>query len=143
LNVEAKIFTINGFSGHAGQAEMLDWLKHFDSPAMKVILTHGEPKGQKVLAGLIKQQLGYKVHIADYREELMLVPGGEIQPVVKSKPATPEIDWDFLLQDSENLYTEFRSRLDKVKAQPFLSQTELRDRLLEINRQVVELISEL
>ncbi|WP_319780168.1 MBL fold metallo-hydrolase [Maridesulfovibrio sp.] len=143
LAVEAKIFTINGFSGHAGQDEMIDWLKHFDSPSMKIILTHGEPKGQKVLAGRIKQEFGYKVHIADYREELMLVPGGEMQPVIKGKPAKPEIDWDFLLKDSEKLFTEFRGRLDKVQAQSFLSQTELRDRLLDINRQVIELISEL
>ncbi len=144
LKVEAKIFTINGFSGHAGQDEMIDWLKNFDSPAMKIILTHGEAKGQKVLSSLIKQELGYKVHIADYREELMLVPSGEMQPVVKSIGAPEQqVDWEFLLKDSEKLFTEFRSRLDKVKAQSFINQTDLRDRLLDINRQVIELISEL
>ncbi|WP_432736803.1 MBL fold metallo-hydrolase RNA specificity domain-containing protein [Maridesulfovibrio sp. FT414] len=143
LMVKAKIFTINGFSGHAGQDEMIDWLKNFDCPAMKIILTHGEAKGQKILSGIIKQELGYKVHIPDYREELMLVPGGEMQPVTKGKPAQPQVDWEFLLMDSETLFTEFRSRLDKVRAQPFISQTELRDKLLDINRQVVELISEL
>ncbi|WP_320170177.1 MBL fold metallo-hydrolase [Maridesulfovibrio sp.] len=143
LKVEARIFTINGFSGHAGQSEMIDWLKNFDSPGMKVILTHGEAKGQKVLSALIKQELGYKVHIADYREELILVPGGEMQPVVKEKVAAPQVDWEFLLKDSEKLFTEFRSRLGKVRSQPFISQTELRDKLLDINRQVVELISEL
>ncbi|WP_027722518.1 MBL fold metallo-hydrolase RNA specificity domain-containing protein [Maridesulfovibrio zosterae] len=143
LKVEAKIFTINGFSGHAGQDEMIEWLKNFDSPAMKVILTHGEPKGQKVLSALIKQKLGYKVHIADYREELMLVPGGEIQPVTQRKIVQQKVDWDYLLKDSEHLFVEFRDRLDKVKEQSFINQTELRDKLLDINRQVIELISEL
>ena len=142
LKVEAKIFTINGFSGHAGQDEMIDWLKHFDKPSMKIILTHGEIKSQKVLSDRITKELGYEVHIAEYREELMLTPRGEMEPILKGQ-AIQEIDWEFLLKDSEKLFGEFRERLDKVKSQTFISQTELRDRLLEINRQVIELISEL
>ncbi len=143
LKIEAKIFTINGFSGHAGQDEMIDWLQHFDSPSMKVILTHGEPRGQKVLSARIKQELGFNVHIADYREELLLTPRGEMEPILKGKAIQPEVDWEFLLKDSEGLFTEFRKRLDRVKSHSFLTQTEVRDKLLDINRQVIELISEL
>lgn len=143
VKINAKIFTINGFSGHAGQTEIIDWLKNFDSPAMKIILTHGEPKGQKVLAQLIKQELGYKVHIPSYMEELMLKPGKEMLPIVDEAVAYPSIDWEFLLQDSEKLHVELKNRLDKIKAQPFVNQADLRDRLLEINRQVIELISEM
>lgn len=143
IKVNAKIFTINGYSGHAGQTEILDWLKNFDSPYMNVILTHGEPKSQKVLAQLIKKELGYKIHIPEYKEELILSPGKEMLPIIDDAAAHPRLDWEFLLKDSEKLFVEFRERLDKIKAQPYVSQAELREKLLEINRQIIELISEL
>lgn len=143
VKVNAKIFTINGFSGHAGQTEIIDWLKNFDSPSMKVILTHGEPKSQKALALLIKQELGYKVHIPEYKEELMLKPGREMLPIIDDAVAHPKVDWEFLINDSERMVTELKARLEKIKVQPFVDQVDLRDRLLEINRQIIELISEM
>jgi len=42
IAVKAKIFTINGFSAHAGQSQLLDWLGHFKNPHMQIFLIHGE-----------------------------------------------------------------------------------------------------
>ena len=39
--VRAGIWTINGFSAHADQPELLDWLKHCGQP-QTVFLVHGE-----------------------------------------------------------------------------------------------------
>lgn len=41
--VRAHIWTINGFSAHAGQPELLAWLG--SSPRRQVLLVHGEPDG--------------------------------------------------------------------------------------------------
>ena len=41
--VRAHVWTINGFSAHAGQAELLAWLG--DSKRRQVLLVHGEPHG--------------------------------------------------------------------------------------------------
>jgi metallo-beta-lactamase family protein len=143
VKVSAKIFTINGFSGHAGQTEIIEWLKNFNSPSMNIILTHGEPKSQKTLAQLIKKEFGFKVHIPEYKEELMLKPGKEMLPIIDEAIAHPKVDWEFLIKDSENLFIEFRQRLDKIKAQPYVNQSDLREKLLDINRQIIELISEM
>ena len=51
--------------------------------------------------------------------------------------------WEFLLQDSERLYAEFRKRVEQVQTRTWTDQTELRDRVLDVNRRMVELISEL
>ena len=41
IAVKASIFTINGFSAHADQAELLEWLSCFkNSP--EVFIVHGE-----------------------------------------------------------------------------------------------------
>jgi metallo-beta-lactamase family protein len=53
------------------------------------------------------------------------------------------VDWDFLLADSAKLYAELRLRVKAVESRPWVDQAELRDRLLDINRTIVELVSEM
>ena len=55
--VKAKIFTINGFSAHAGQSQLLEWLGHFKTKGLQVFLIHGEYGAQQELAGLIREPL--------------------------------------------------------------------------------------
>ncbi|MDD4952211.1 MAG: MBL fold metallo-hydrolase, partial [Desulfovibrionaceae bacterium] len=143
IAVAARVFTIGGFSAHAGQRELLDWLTAFHDQDMKVILVHGEPRSQKVLARLIRERLSLEVHAPDYLEELTLEPGRRMVPVLDEERATPRVDWNFLMKDSEHLFAELKTRLGDVGAKPWLDQTEVRDRLLEVNRRMLELISEM
>jgi metallo-beta-lactamase family protein len=46
--VRAKIHTINGFSAHADQAELLGW--HAKTGVKRTFLTHGEPAAMQALA---------------------------------------------------------------------------------------------
>lgn len=141
--IHAKVVTINGFSGHAGQDELLDWLGTMQGKPMKIILVHGEAEVQKDFAALISERFGFEVHIPEYMEELELAPGRGFEPVVDMSVARPSVDWDFLLADSENLYTELRRRIKDVERRPWVDQSELRDKLLDINRSIVELVSEM
>lgn len=141
--VNAKVFTINGFSGHAGQDELLDWLEGIRDKPVKIILVHGEEKAQDAFAEVIRERFGFDIHIPEYMEELILEPGREMTPVVDAAAARPRVDWDFLVADSEKLFEEFRKRLEDVKERPWPEQTDVRDRLMEINRAMVELISEM
>jgi metallo-beta-lactamase family protein len=47
--VRAKIETLGGFSAHAGQSQLIAWLKNF-TPTPRVILIHGEPEALDVLS---------------------------------------------------------------------------------------------
>ena len=143
IAIAAKIFTIGGFSAHAGQAEIMQWLKTFDGKDTKVILIHGEVRALNTLSLLIHDQLGMEVHVPTYLEELTLEPGKTMVPVVDVEKALPRIDWDFLLSDSRTLYAEFQKRMELAKEKPWVAQTEIRDRFLDLNRKIVELISEL
>ncbi len=57
VEVKAQIHTVNGFSGHAGQQTLMDWLKSTGQPE-KVILVHGEDSSRKTLAHRIDEELG-------------------------------------------------------------------------------------
>ncbi len=143
ISVAAKIYTIGGFSAHAGQSEILKWLSSFDGKDTKVILIHGEVKALNALSGIIKDTIGMDVHVPSYLEELTLAPGKVMVPVVDEAKAAPRIDWEYLLADSRNLYAEFQKRMETAKEKSWVAQTDLRDRVLDLNRKMVEMITEL
>ncbi len=54
IQVRAKIWTINGFSAHADQAELLEWVGHTGHPRL-VCLVHGEfGGGMAALADILR-----------------------------------------------------------------------------------------
>jgi metallo-beta-lactamase family protein len=56
IPVRASVHTLNGFSGHADQGELLKWFSTLAPAKPKVILTHGEDRGRGTLAKLIQQR---------------------------------------------------------------------------------------
>ena len=51
--MRAQIHTINGFSAHADQSELLAWHQRLGSPA-KTFLVHGEERAMTGFAKLLK-----------------------------------------------------------------------------------------
>ena len=60
IAVKAGIHTLNGFSAHAGQSELLQWLGQLAPVRPRVFLTHGEARGREPLAKLIQER--YSLH---------------------------------------------------------------------------------
>lgn len=58
IAVKAQIHTLNGFSAHAGQSELLKWIRFLAPSKPRVVLTHGEARGREPLAELIKERHG-------------------------------------------------------------------------------------
>jgi metallo-beta-lactamase family protein len=143
IAVKARVFTINGFSAHAGQGQILQWLSHFQNPNMQVFLVHGEFSAQQVLAGLIQDRFGFKVLIPDYLEEATLKAGQELKRAAYPEKAAPPVDWAYLLSDMESKLAALRGRKSRLEAKAWLEQTELKDRILEFNRSLTEIISEI
>lgn len=70
--VRAKIRTIDGFSAHADQSEILRWLGGFEEPPRQTYVVHGEPKAAAALAEKIKQKRGWRVNIPKYGAKVTL-----------------------------------------------------------------------
>lgn len=141
--VKAKVYTINGFSAHAGQSQLLDWLSHFESRAMQVFLIHGEYGAQQALSGLIQERFGYRILIPDYLEEATLRPGEELKRIIYPEKAAPRVDWTYLIGEMDARLGQIRDRRKALEARSWVEQTEIRDKLTELNRSMTEIISEI
>jgi len=142
IAVKARIYTINGFSAHGGQSQILDWLRHFQTRDMKIILVHGEYKAQQVLADLIRKRFGCAVSIPDYLEEITLELGGELRRVEFPEKAAPRIEWAFLLQDLETKLAQLRGRKARLESKEWTEQAEIRDQVLEVSRDLAKIVAE-
>lgn len=63
IRVKATIHTIGGLSAHADQADLINWLRHFQNMPENIFIVHGEPTNASALAAAIKQQLFWNTHI--------------------------------------------------------------------------------
>ncbi len=142
IAVKARVFTINGFSAHAGQSQLLDWLRHFRSRDMQVFLVHGEYGAQQALASLIKEQFGFQVMIPQYLEETTLEPGRVLERVEYPEKAIPRIDWNYIIENIGARFAKLRERRSQLESKPWVEQTEIRDKLLELDRDLLEINSE-
>jgi len=143
VQVAAKIWTIGGFSAHAGQSQVLEWLRNFKQNGMEVFLVHGENGAIDTLAGLIESRFGFTVHKPEYLEECTLKPGLVTAVTLDTERAMPRVDWDFILNDTETKFAMLKLRLQKAGGKPWVDQVELRDRLLDVNKDLMELISQM
>lgn len=62
IAVKAKIYTINGFSAHADQSELISWIRPIEG-IKKVYLIHGEVDKMEIFADAIQKELGYESSI--------------------------------------------------------------------------------
>lgn len=69
LAVKAHLHTLGGFSAHAGQSQLIEWLGHFKrSP--EIYLVHGELEKSEALAAAIKARLGWLANIPELDEQI-------------------------------------------------------------------------
>ncbi len=141
VTVAARIFTIGGFSAHAGQQQLLEWVSHVARPGTQIVLIHGEEKAQSMLAGLIKERFGLDSLVPDYMEELELVAGSAAVATLHESVAHPRVDWDFLTGDIESKWGAFKAKLATIEQRPWVEQTELRERMMRMNYELTRLIS--
>ena len=77
--VKCRIRSISGFSAHADESELLDWLANFARGKEKgssgfprrVFLVHGDPEAQIAIEPKV-QALGFDTHIPHWREKVTL-----------------------------------------------------------------------
>jgi len=72
VTVRAKIKTIDGFSAHADQSEIMRWLQGFEEAPTKTYVVHGEPKAASALAEKIREQLKWPVAIPAHGDKVTL-----------------------------------------------------------------------
>lgn len=141
IKVAARIFTIGGFSGHAGQSQILDWVSPFAAQKPKIFLVHGEEKAQQVLSGLLQERFGLSVEIPAYLEEILLEAGREPEMRVDERMLPKKVNWDFILSETERHVGQLRNAVAGAERLRWAEQAELQAELLDLNRKIVQIVS--
>jgi metallo-beta-lactamase family protein len=58
--IKAGVHTLSGYSAHADQKGLLDWVERMPEKPGKIYLVHGEPGAQKALTARLVER-GYSV----------------------------------------------------------------------------------
>ncbi len=102
IAVNARIEYIEGYSGHADQEGLMNFIYSFIEKPKHIFLVHGEKESQEVLKNKIEEETSLPVTIADFGETYDLSQTVELTHKVDRKiPVT--------------LKTEVISRLEKLK----------------------------
>lgn len=72
FSVKARIEYIEGYSGHADQEWLLNFVYSFIKKPKHIFLVHGEPEGQKILKQKLMETTEIPVTIPDYGEDYKL-----------------------------------------------------------------------
>lgn len=72
VRVRAEIASLDGFSAHADQRELLDWVGKLDPAPRTIFLVHGELKPAETLAALLREKVGATVHVPEKGQEFDL-----------------------------------------------------------------------
>ncbi len=60
IAVEADIMQLPGISGHADNQGLMEWISAFEKAPKRVFINHGEDTVCDILAGRIREELGYE-----------------------------------------------------------------------------------
>lgn len=115
--VRAEIVNIEGFSAHADQRMLVDWLKKFSVLPQQLFLVHGEPSAARALQDRIVKDIGLLGVIPRWQETVAIRGGRHVQDKVRQACAG---FWarleNFLEQNPDRaVYDEVMSRLNELQ----------------------------
>ena len=139
VEVNATIYNLEGFSGHADKDGLMTWISGFQAPPKKVFLVHGEPQAKIDFAAAIKEKLGYDAVVvnANAEYELELDSGN----VVGMEEAMAEIVDESTINTARHNLFEVRRRLEDIiyNADLAIGPDTPPDKLAKINNEILAL----
>jgi len=141
IAVKARIHTLGGFSAHADQKGLLEWLSHFKNPQLEVFINHGEEKISIELGQIVRQRFNFKTIIPQLMEKRVLfTPEKEVMKEERVEEVSQPVEtFASLFKHLDRSYKRLRRRL---KGKDIVDPRWLRQ-LEEINEKLKELESEL
>lgn len=111
IGVGAQIHSIGGFSAHADQAGLMDWLGAFENLPRGIFITHGENGAQKEMAALIQQKFGVAPNIPAWGEQYEL--NAEAHRQKQPKPTLANFTVDRTVTDLEHSVLNLRRQIEE------------------------------
>jgi metallo-beta-lactamase family protein len=144
--VKAHIHTFGGFSAHADQKGLLDWVSHIHNPQLEVFINHGEEEISLGFAQLVNEQFHFKAMVPQWKEKRVLFVGEEkVMPEEEVKEKLPPEEQFFVLfRHLDRTYKKLRRKLkrEKKRGEDIYDLKRLRQ-LEEVSKKLEELEEEL
>lgn len=137
IQVNARIYDLEGFSGHADKNGLLDWLKGFRKEPKHIFLVHGEPDAKEAFADTVRKELGYEPVVVTGNSEFVL----EKDEIVNMEQAMKEAADEETRIRAKNNLADIHGRIEDIlyNANLALEDDISPQRLAKINNIVLEL----
>lgn len=144
--VKARVEYIEGYSGHADQEWLLNFVYSFNSKMPKhIFLVHGEPNAQETLKNKIEENTGIGVTIAKYGEEYALDENlNKVQvcknPVEKQYRRIEIIDKMQALEDEiEEMKHSLKENI-RLSSSQDVDMLKLNNKVNDLRKQIIEIM---
>jgi metallo-beta-lactamase family protein len=119
VEVRARIHSIDGFSAHADQNGLIEWLQGFEPKPRGIFIVHGESEAQTEFAKLLKPICDAEVRIPGWGERFTLNHAAhqEVKPkaIATSNQLAEYYSLDRVVTDLEHSILNIRSRIRKTE----------------------------
>jgi metallo-beta-lactamase family protein len=142
VTVRAKVFTIGGFSAHADQKDLVEWVSHFESKP-QVFLVHSEVTACETLAKKIKEKLQLTTHVPSWKEQLILKAREVTIEKSVAEEISPSMSSTLLntILEMEGELMELKGRVESKKAKIQVQEEDV-DRMKYIQEELQVISSE-
>ncbi len=145
IAVNARIEYIEGYSGHADQEWLMNFVYSFITKPKHIFLVHGEPTGQEILKSKIVDEIGLPVTIPEYGQTYTLDENLTMEQTVA--PITPQMNVRRDVIDKIRLLKNELNDMETIVKEDYLAKKDneeeislLKLRLKEIEDQIVRIV---
>ncbi len=142
VKVAAKVFTIGGFSAHADQKDLLEWVGHFVESHPRIFVVHGEATASETLAGKIRETFHLEAHVPHWKERLIFKPK-EMALEVEEEKEIP-IDYGQMMLnniiDLEKELNRLKKRIQEKEVKETINEDEV-EKLKYVQEEVQYILS--
>jgi metallo-beta-lactamase family protein len=143
IRVNAKIHSLEGFSGHADREGIIRWIKSFKNRPKKIFVVHGEEEAAGEISRKIEKELKIKAYIPELGETLsiegeIVLPGGRLEIDRRSKELR-EIEEDIEKVKSIFLPTFQRLGYRTNNGADSEELNNIKNKLIEIQKSILDL----
>ena len=145
IAVNARIEYIEGYSGHADQEWLMNFVYSFITKPKHIFLVHGEPEGQKVLKTKLEETTQIPITIPDFGERYELEENVEM--VGKTEDSARQRFLRLEVLERMNTLKEEIEDMSSIVKEEYLEKdtsdedvARLKDRLKELEQQIVKIV---
>lgn len=142
IDVQLEIYNLEGFSAHADQGTLIDWIDNFKVKPKKIFLVHGEEEPANVLMDIIKDKFDIETIIPNMMDKFNIAKNHiELKKGISIEPALLKQDIENELQTVYKQISALMGRTEMTDKDKIIDKNydELKNKLIELQHSLMDL----